>query len=172
MKKGCFAAMVLTVCLLTGCGNRLQKGIEHLEKGEYQEAIEQFEKQIEKNEDLEEAYRGIGLAQFELENYEEAKEALEEALECGAKESGTIYNLLGTCSVKLELWEEALEYYKKGIAMEDSSGEMLQSMKFNIIGVYERLGDWENAKLYIQEYIAEYPEDEKAKKEAEFLETR
>lgn len=36
----------------------------------------------------------------------------------------------------------------------------------------EGMEDWEQAKEKLEEYIAKYPEDEEAEKEAEFLETR
>ena len=45
-------------------------------------------------------------------------------------------------------------------------------MRFNIIAAYEKLEDWENAKAKLAEYTEEYPDDEQAAKEAEFLETR
>ena len=41
-------------------------------------------------------------------------------------------------------------------------------MEFNQIAAYEKLYDWESAKAKIEEYIAKYPDDEAAKKEAEF----
>lgn len=56
--------------------------------------------------------------------------------------------------------------------MEDCSEKMLQEMKFNEIMVYEKLGDWKNAKIKVNEYLEQYPDNAKVKKEAEFLETR
>jgi len=45
-------------------------------------------------------------------------------------------------------------------------------MRFNQIVCYERLGDWENAKAKMTEYLQVYPDDAKAKREAKFLQTR
>lgn len=45
-------------------------------------------------------------------------------------------------------------------------------MHFNMIVAYEQMKDWESAKAKLKEYLAEYPDDEAAKKELEFLETR
>ena len=45
-------------------------------------------------------------------------------------------------------------------------------MRFNCIFAYEKLGDMETAKSLLSEYVKDYPEDEEAAKEAEFLETR
>lgn len=172
MKKISLIVTVFAVCLMTGCASRLEKGVKNLKNGEYQEAITRFEEQIEKGKELGEAYRGIGIAQFELGDYEASKEAFEQAIQNGTKESASLYHLLGTCCLELELYEEALNYYEKGTAMKDASGEVLREMQFNTIGLYEKLGDWEGAKAKVQEYISQYPEDEAALKEAEFLKTR
>ncbi len=172
MKKISLLVTVLAVCLMTGCANRLEKGVKHLENGEYEEAITWFEEQIENGKELGEAYRGIGIAQFEIGDYEASKEAFEQAVQNGTKETVSLYHLLGTCCLELELYEEALNYYEKGVAMKDVSGEVLREMQFNIIGLYEKLGDWDSAKVKVQEYLNQYPEDEAALKEAEFLKTR
>ena len=55
---------------------------------------------------------------------------------------------------------------------EDVSEEMMQEMRFNEIVAYEQAGDIESARSKLADYTADYPDDEKAAKEAEFLETR
>ena len=45
-------------------------------------------------------------------------------------------------------------------------------MKYNMVVAYEQAKDWESAKVTLDEYIAEYPDDETALKEKEFLATR
>ena len=45
-------------------------------------------------------------------------------------------------------------------------------MRLNEIAAYEKSGDMESAKSKLKSYIQDYPDDEKAAKEAEFLETR
>lgn len=45
-------------------------------------------------------------------------------------------------------------------------------MKFNVVSAYEQMEDWESAMSKLQEYLQEYPDDEKAQKEMTFLETR
>ena len=94
------------------------------------------------------------------------------ALEQGSQESGTIYNLLGNCEMELQNAEQAYEYYEKGLAMEGNSEELIQEMKQGRIAACEELGDLESAKTLLAEYLEEYPDDEAAAKEAEFLETR
>ncbi len=56
--------------------------------------------------------------------------------------------------------------------MEGNSAELEQEMKYNMIAAYEQIKDWESAKVILEEYTAEYPEDETAQKEREFLKTR
>ena len=45
-------------------------------------------------------------------------------------------------------------------------------MLYNEVMAYERLKDWEGAKVKMAAYVAKYPDDTDAQKEAEFLETR
>ena len=45
-------------------------------------------------------------------------------------------------------------------------------MEYNVIVSYEKMQNWEKAKSKLNEYLGKYPDDETAKKEVEFLETR
>lgn len=165
--------ILLISMILTGCGKNIYKeAVQNLQDGKYDVAVEQFEKSVEKEKNVGDSYRGIGIAYWEQEKYEEAAAAFENALQNEAKETGTIYNLLGACEMKLENYEKAVEYYEKGCAQADSTDEMIREMKFNIIVSFEKLKDWESAKQKLAEYVESYPEDEAAQKEAEFLETR
>ena len=94
------------------------------------------------------------------------------ALNYEAELNASTCNILGACEMKLGNYKMALNYYRLGIQMEDCTGEMLQEMRFNEIAALEKIGDWENAKFKLAEYIADYPDDEQAAKEAEFFETR
>ena len=86
---------------------------------------------------------------------------------------------LGAAAMQEQNYEKALEYFQAGLELaETQSGEdsadagMIQEMEYNEIICYEQTADWENAKQKITEYTEKYPDDENAKKEAEFLETR
>ena len=157
MKKRKIAMLVMTGVLLTGC-----MGTNYLEEG-----VSQFE---EKN--LDEAYRGMGIAYFEMEEFEKAIDAFGEALDNGAEETATLYNFIGISNMKMENYEEAVSAFEKGMSMEDCSDTMKREMLFNTVVSYEKLGDWDNAKEKVSEYNEQYPGDSKAEKEAEFLETR
>lgn len=164
--------IVIYGLLLTGCGNPSEQGVKEMESGNYKEAEEQFQKAVEKEVNVADAYRGIGLVNWEQEKYDEAAKALKKALEKGAKKTGTIYSILGNCAMKLNQPSEALNYYRLALAAEGNSKELVQELRFNEIAAYEQQKDWESAKAKLKEYVAAYPDDEQAIKEAEFLETR
>lgn len=165
--------LLLAGVLLAGCGRAEYKdGIESLGRGEYEEAVEHLGRAVEDEYNVGDSYRGIGMAKWELEDYEGAFTAFEQALQNDAKKTGAIYNLMGACMLKLEDYSSAVTYYEKGIAAEDCGEELAREMRFNVISAYEKLGDWENAKSKLAEYTADYPDDGQAAKEAEFLETR
>ena len=153
MKRGkALLAIFSAGLLLTACGNPSEKGVEYLEKGEYDQAVEQFEQAIEKNKGARNAFR--------------------KALDNNAEKTGTIYNLIGNCDLKLGKAKEALNYYNLGLEQDDVSKKMKKEMKYNIIVAYEKMEDWESAEVKLEEYLESYPNDKAAKKEAEFLETR
>lgn len=158
--------------VLTGCANPSEKGVEYLENGQYKEAEEQFEKAVDKDRGVGDAYRGIGIARWELEDYKGAREAFKEALDNGAKKNASIYNLLGSCEMELKNPQGALSYYRLALTAGDGSEALTQEVRFNIIAAYEQLEDWESAEAELADYIKAYPDDEKALKEAEFLKTR
>lgn len=174
MKKTKIIVLVMAGCLLTGCmgENYLEDGTAFLEEKKYEDAVSSFQKEAEKEKNLDEAYRGMGIAYYEMQEYEKSLESFREALNQKAKETGTIYNFIAVCNMKLGNYEEAVKAFKKGMEMEDSSDELKREMQFNTITLYEKLGDWENAKAAVKEYLAVCPDDAKAVKEAEFLETR
>lgn len=158
---------------LVGCGkHEYRQGVKQLEKGKYEEAVSHFEKAVEKEANVGDSYRGIGIARWELEDFEGSGDAFLKALENGSEETGTIYNFLGACMMKLDRPSEAASYYEQGILQEGCSEEMLREMRFNMIAAYEAQGDYESAKAKLAEYVAAWPDDAQAVKEAEFLETR
>ena len=109
MKK--IKALLVVVCtgvLLTACGNSSQKGVEYLEDGKYDQAIEQFEQAVDKKKNVGDAYRGIGIAKWEKKDYKGARKAFKKALENDAEKTGTIYNMIGNCDLKLGEAKEAL----------------------------------------------------------------
>lgn len=165
--------ILMLVSMLAGCGSRSYKqGMEELEKGNYKEAAVLLEEYVAENDDAADAFRGLGMAYWEQQDYEKALNAFEHALKAGCEETGALYHFLGDCTLKTKQPEKALEYYQKGLKQEGNSAELTQEMKFNSIAACEQMKDWEGAKEKLASYIEEYPDDKEAMKEAEFLETR
>ena len=163
--------VLLAGMLLTGCGP-YSDGVEYLENGEYEQAEEAFSKAIEKEENVAESYRGLGIALWEQKEYEACVKALKAALENGGEETAAIDSMIANCAMELENYPEAIQFYVLGISDEKASDELKQEMEFNLIAAYEKQGEWELAKEKLAEYVEKYPDDEKAAKEALFLETR
>ena len=154
---------------MTGCGSKaIEEGTTYLEDGNYKKAVTKFKEAVDKGQDTGEAYRGIGMAKWELGEYEAALSAFQSALE----KTAALYNFLGSCELKLDNPKEALNYYNLGQECDDASKELMQEMKYNEIVAYEQLGKWENARTKLKEYVKDYPDDERGTKEAEFLETQ
>lgn len=174
MKRIRRVMMVLFVSvLLTGCiGNPYKAGIKNLEDGEYTKAVEEFETAIEKDKNLADSYRGLGIALWEQEKYADAYTAFENAITEGTEKTATIYSFLGNCAMQMEKYEKAAEHYELALSMEDISAELEKETEYNLIAAYEYAGNIDMAKEKAAAYMEKYPDDESVIREAEFLETR
>ena len=174
------AAAVVAAGLTGGCGSLQKSGVDALEKGEYEEALADFQVMTESGgNDVAEGYRGLGMTYYEMEDYENALEAFRNAADNGTEQTIQMYNLMGVCAMQTEDYASALEYIQSGLALTGTSDgadkadeKLVQEMKYNEIICYEQQADWENAKQKVTEYLEAYPDDEAVQKEAEFLETR
>ena len=145
--------LILACMMLAGCGqNVYKKAVESLKNKDYKAAQENFQKAVEDKKN--------------------ALAAFENAVSAGTKETGTICNMMAVCKMQTENYEDAISYYEKALDHSDCSDDMKQEIQFNVIVCYEKLEDWDNAKAKLEDYVTEYPDDEKAAKEAEFLKTR
>lgn len=172
MKKRIMAIVLAGLFILSGCANHVENGVASLEAGKYDKAKDFFEREVQKGKNLDEAYRGIGIACFELEEYENALEAFELALKNETEETATIFSMMGACYMETEEFDKALDVYTKALSMKDISDDMKQEVQYNLIVVYEKMADWDAAKKQMVEYQKAYPDDERVEKEADFLETR
>lgn len=143
----------------------------------------------------------IGRIYYYLGEYQKACLALEEAKEGGGVESylylgrayeatgdynyassvynsylakyegnAELYNQLGLCETARKDYQKALEAFQAGMRLENSG--MMQTLSFNEIVTYERLGEFEQAYVLINNYLKNYPDDEQARREYDFLSTR
>lgn len=165
--------ILLAAVFLFGCGsNTYKEGMEQLEAGNYKEAEASFKQSVKKDRHTADAYRGLGISLWEQKDYEGARDAFVNAVKEGGKKNGTICNLLGNCELELKNYEDAVKYYQEALSDEKNSKELTQEIEYNIIVSYEGAQNWDKAREKLEKYIEKYPDDEKALKEHEFLETR
>lgn len=81
-----------------------------------------------------------------------------------------MYNQLGLCEMNKGEYTKALEAFQAGMQLGDSG--MMQTLSFNEIVAYEHLGDFKHAYVLMGQYCKNYPDDETAAREYEFLMTR
>ena len=68
--------------------------------------------------------------------------------------------------------EKAVYYFENEQEFPDAGQELLKEMSFNLIAAYEQVGDYQKAKEKLEVYLSLYPDDERALKEKEFLNTQ
>lgn len=81
-----------------------------------------------------------------------------------------IYNQLGLCRMQMGEYETALDAFQTAMNIENNG--MMQTLKFNEIVIYEYMGEYKTAAALMNSYLRSYPDDEIAKREYEFLQTR
>ena len=85
-------------------------------------------------------------------------------------ESALIYNQLAMCQMQLGDYDAALSALQSGLALEDST--LRQTLLFNQIVVYEKQGNFKQAAQLMRQYMQDYPDDDVAAREHEFLRSR
>ncbi len=183
-------------------GDMVESGVSLMQQKDYQGAIESFaaaitnEQQKKEKESgperkrgasyITEAYRGMGMAYYELQDYEQARTNLQQVIDAGGEVSPIFYNILGISAMHLGDYDGALRAFEEGTALpavgtyQDAGGAeqsvdysaVIQEMKFNRVICFEKKLDWANAKAEMEAYTATYPDDLSVQKEAEFLVTR
>ncbi len=149
-----------------------KNGNELLIEKRYAESITLFQEAIEKEQDVPESYRGLALAYWELENYEQSEIALLESLSLGAEETSAVHNMLATLRLEEGNYQEALPHIERALELGVSNAALKQELMYHEIMCYEDAADWETAKVKAAEYLELYPDDERVQREAKFLETR
>lgn len=173
-----------------------------LTKKGYQDAAKQYLQAALDRDDKGLTDLDRGRLYFYLEDYNSARDCLERAKDAGgaqaalylgrayealgddnyaasiysgflAKDTGQpqIYNQLGLCRLSAGEYQEALEAFQAGLAIEGDN-TCLQSLSYNEIVTYEHLGQFKKAAVLMEGYLKNYPDDESAKREYEFLKTR
>lgn len=135
--------------------------------GEYQKAYIALEEA--KEEGGAESYLYLGRAYEATGDYNYAASVYNSYI---SKDTGNaeIYNQLGLCEMKKKEYQKALAAFQAGMQIEDSG--LLQTLSFNEIVAYEYLGEYQKAAVLLESYLKNYPDDENAGREREFLATR
>lgn len=142
--------------------------------GDFKGALEDYEKGGELDPQKQapgrlEALLAAGAAMEEEEETDKAMALYQEALESGTQ-SARLYNRMGLCEMADEKWDEAMEYFTKGLAAPDSS--QVPGLLFNQAVANERKGDFKTALDFMQQYVSAHGPDEEAEREITFLKTR
>lgn len=111
----------------------------------------------------------LGRTYEALEDYNYAASVYNSFVESNPAEV-EILNQLGLCEMKLKDYQAALTAFQSGIKVENNS--LMQVLKYNEITVYEFLGEYKKAAVSMESYLKTYPDDKKAQREYEFLQTR
>lgn len=81
-----------------------------------------------------------------------------------------IYNQLGLCEMSKKEYQKALDAFQAGKQIEGSS--LMQTLSFNEIVAYEYLEEYQKASVLLNAYLQNYPDDQTAIREQQFLSTR
>lgn len=136
-------------------------------QGEYQKACLALEEA--RGEGSAESYLYLGRAYEATGDYNYAASVYTSYL--GQYEANAeVYNQLGLCEMAKGEYSKALEAFQAGMQLENST--MMQALSFNEIAAYEYLGEYERAYVLINNYLNNYPDDQQARREYDFLSTR
>lgn len=165
------------------------------------DAEEILEKALELKAEETEDYRERGHIYLLQEDYDNAKKELDKAInqkdvkallymaqvyeaEGNSKQAKALYEsyiekngsdisaliVLGDMQMEAENYSQAVEFYQQALKAGKPSNE--QQIRRNEIIAYEQMLDFAKAREKMESYMEDYPEDEEAKREYIFLETR
>lgn len=140
----------------------------HYLQGDYDKALSEFSEGYASG--FTEAYYYIGEIYRIKKDYTKAIYYYESYIESKEVKSPNVYNQMAICLIKSDEYEDALQFLEKGMNYHDAT--TLQVFKKNEIIVYEKLGRYEEARVKMEEYQRNYPEDSLALREAAFIDSR
>lgn len=170
------SAVAVIVCMLILVvfifKSPIKKGTEYLEAGNYAQAIEEFTNGLSDIDYIAESYKGIGIAYYEMGQYKDAVDNLENAIQKGQTSLGTTYYLLGISYMEIGDYEKALKNISAALTKTDNSEELVQELRYNEVLCMELTSDWDGAKAKATSYLQSYPDDVNMQEEYKFLSTR
>lgn len=159
MKKAILFFLVLLLplafssCLgIIGTGTYESKANSYCEKGEYDKAIEYYDKALDKNNKKASVYCGKALALKSLGKHKEAIECCDKALSLDSG-SADAYNTKGSALIALSKNEEALKSYKKALELDPENPTFLSNVSFAL----NALDKYDEALEYGEKAVKENP---------------
>lgn len=150
----------------------IETGTQLLQEGDYEGAIEKYTEGLSDIDYIAESYKGIGIAYFEMGQYKDAIDNLENAIQKGQTSQGTTYYLLAISYMETNNYDKALENIIIALTRSGNSMELTQELRFNEVLCLELTSDWEGAKAKATSYMQAYPDDTAMKTEYKFLTSR
>ena len=127
----------------------ISQAVEALDNKKFNQAIEQFQKAIQQNQESAEAHFYLGLSHFMLEQYEEAVISYKTAIACEPGDSMMYLHLGVVCQI-LNRLEEAAEAYKHTIALNPDDPEGYSRLG----AVLSDLGQRDEARIAFKKALA------------------
>ncbi len=140
----------------------------HYYQGDYETALSELTEGFAQG--FPEALFYIGEIYAKQKDYATAIYYYEKYIEQGDVTEASVYNQVAYCYMKQGDDAKALRYLENGINLGDAV--TLRALKKNEIVALEHLGQLEAAQEKLRSYLADYPKDEEAVREAQFLKTR
>lgn len=155
--------LVFGIGFLTSCGNSIQSTLffstaeSEFDSGQYEDAINYYDKVIELNPTSAKAYLGKALSLDALRKYDTALEFFDKAIEIDS-EIAEAYNSKGITLSNLERFEESFENIKKATELEPSNSKYHSDMAFAL----NNLGKFEEAIQHAEKAIQLNPRNDSA----------
>nr|WP_276020149.1 tetratricopeptide repeat protein [Acetivibrio straminisolvens] len=155
--------LVIGIGLFTSCANSiysvfyLSTADSEFDLGEYEKAIEYYDKALELNPDSDKAYIGKARAFDALGKYEKALEFFDKAIEINGN-SAEAYNAKGITLANLERYEESFENLKKAMELEPSNSVYQNDMAYGL----NNLRRFEEAIQYAEKALELNPRNSSA----------
>lgn len=135
--------------------------------GDYDKAVENLQKAID--DKLVKANYYMGEAYQKKGDNDSAQKYFQTYLDSGEADTYDLMNM-GQAQMDSGNYDTAITYFKNALDMESVPNKQ-QIMKAMVIA-YEYSGDFATAKSQMEEYMKEFPDDQDASREYQFLETR